>query len=178
MFPSSAPFIRRQSRGFQSGQSFFRLRAQASIEYLIILALVLTLALAVLGAFGLFPSFSFSAQTGDSAKYWATSASPFLVPDFKQTGTSLYIILSNTAPISLTLDSACLSIGSQKYCTATNLATLPPLPPGGRAKLAFLTTSCSGRQVLGYGVNITYHAGALTGLFEHGAKPLYVQCVD
>ncbi|VVB57518.1 Uncharacterised protein [uncultured archaeon] len=151
-------------------------RAQASTEYLIVLALVLTLALVVLGAFGIFPSFSFSAQTGDSARYWATSASPFLVPDFKQTGSSLSVVLSNSAPVSLILSSASLKIRDTPYSTST---TLPlTLPPGGRARLDFTTQSCSGRQVLGYDVNFTYQAGSVSGLYERGAKPLYVQCVD
>ena len=152
-------------------------RAQASTEYLIILAIVLTLALVVLGAFGLFPSFAYSAQTSDSSKYWSTSASPLLIPDFKQTGSSLSLILSNSAPLGLTLDSVSLSTRpGTSYAASTSLPLT--LPPGGRVKLDFTTTSCTGRQMLSYDVNITYQASQVGGLSEHGAKPLYVQCVD
>ncbi len=165
------------SRPLASPVPFRLKRAQASTEYLVILAVVLTLALAVLGAFGLFPSFSFSAQTSDSSKYWSTSASPFLIPDFKQSGSALSVVFVNSASVPLSLDSVNLSTRADTAFSPS--ASFPiTLPPGGRTHLDFTTTSCTGRQVLTYDVNITYHSGAISGLFERGAKPLYVQCVD
>ncbi len=152
-------------------------RAQASTEYLIVLAVVLTLALIILGAFGLFPSFSYGAQAGDSARWWASAASPLQIADFKQTGSSLSIILVNSAPLTVRVGGINLSTRpSAIYTPSTSLPV--SLPSGGRTQVDFTTESCAGRQTLAYEVSISYTAGQVGGLSELGAKPLYVQCSD
>jgi hypothetical protein len=154
-------------------------RAQSSFEYLIILAIVLTLALAVLGSFGLFPSFSYGAQGGDSQRYWATIASPLQVPDLNQNGSSLILILLNQAPVSITIPAGGFNLSTRPDNLYAPSSGLPlTLPPGGRASLPFTTESCAGRQTLLYSVNISYNAEQITGLTQRGAKPLYVQCMD
>lgn len=154
-------------------------RAQSSFEYLIILAVVLTLALATLGLFGIFPSFSYGAQGGDSQRYWATLASPVQVPDFKQTASSLTLIVLNSAPVAITIPSGGFNLSTRADNRYAPAAGLPlTLPPGGRASLTFTTQSCSGRQVLSYLANISYSTEQISGLAQRGAKPIYVQCVD
>jgi len=154
-------------------------RAQSSFEYLIILAVVLTLALAALGVFGVFPSFSYSAQGGDSQRYWATLASPVQVPDFKQTDDSLILIVLNSAPVAITIPAGGANLSTRADNRYAPDAGLPlTLPPGARASLTFTTQSCSGRQVLSYLVNISYSTEQIDDLMQRGAKPIYVQCVD
>lgn len=160
------------------------LRAQSSIEYLIILAIVLTLALAVLGAFGLFPSFTYGAQGGDSARYWSTIASPFEIPDFKQVSTpstSLSLILANTAPVAITIPASGLNLSTRADNRYAPVAGSLPitLPPGARATVTFTSVpSCAGRQTLAYSVNISYSTEQIDNLMQRGAKSLYVQCMD
>ena len=154
------------------------LRAQTSFEYLIILAIVLTLALAVLGAFGLFPSFSYGAQGGDSQRYWSTIASPIQVPDFKQNNSSLTLILLNQASVSINVTGFNLSTRADNGYAPISGSLPIILPPGGRASLNFTTQSCTGRQTLSYSVNISYTTEQINGLMQRGAKPLYVQCMD
>ncbi len=148
--------------------------AQASTEYLIIIAVVLVLALVILGLVGGFPSFSYNAQAGDSARYWSSSASPLAIIDFKQTASALSLRVENRAPVAVSLTNMTLTAAG-----SYPLSGLPiSLPPGGAATLSVTTESCSGHQGISYGVNITYSTDQVSGLTQSGAKPLYVSCSD
>ena len=148
--------------------------AQASTEYLVIIAVVLVLALVILGLLGGFPSFSYNAQAGDSARYWSSSASPLAIVDFKQTASALSLRVENRAPVAVRLDGLTLTAAG-----SYPLSGLPiSLPPGGAATLNLTTESCSGHESVSYGVNITYSTDQVSGLVEGGTKPLYVSCSD
>lgn len=148
--------------------------AQASTEYLVIIAVVLVLSLVILGLMGGFPSFSYNAQAGDSARYWSSSASPIAIIDFKQTGSALALRVENRAPVAIRLISLTLTAAGSYPASGLPLS----LPPGGAATLNLTTESCSGYQSISYGVNITYGTDQVSGLTQGGAKPLYVYCSD
>lgn len=148
--------------------------AQASTEYLVIIAVVLVLALVILGLMGGFPSFSYNAQAGDSARYWSSSASPIAIVDFKQTGSALSLRVENRASLAVSLNSLTLTAAGSYAASGLPLS----LPPGGAATLNLTTEPCSGHQSISYGVNITYGTDQVSGLNEGGAKPLYVYCSD
>lgn len=148
--------------------------AQASTEYLIIIAVVLVLALVILGLMGGFPSFSYNAQAGDSARYWSSSASPIAIIDFKQTGSALALRVENRAPLAIRLDSLTLTAAGSYSVSGLPLR----LSPGGAATLNLTTESCTGHQSISYGVNITYGTDQVSGLTQAGAKPLYISCSD
>lgn len=155
-------------------QSFSKNKTgQGSLEYIVVLALALTLALVILSVSGIFPSLSYDWQTGDSSSYWSRAAAPIAIVDFKQTGSSLSVVLENKASTNLHLSSLQLSTKSN-YSTSS----LPTLPPGGTTSVSLTTESCSGRQVLEYVVQINYSTDQVSSLSERGAKPLYVQCTD
>ena len=152
---------------------------QASTEYLIVLAITLTLALAVLGVVGFFPSFSYDSQVGDSIAYWGNAAAPVSIVGFKQTGANFSATVENRAAANLHLTGFGLTPASSSSSVAYQpAAALPVLPPGGRAAIAVTAVSCSGHQTLSYAVQINYSTDQVANLTETGAKPLYVQCSD
>ena len=148
--------------------------AQASTEYLIIIAIVLALGLVILGLMGGFPSFSYNAQAGDSVRFWSSAASPIAIIDFKQTGNSLSLRLENRASVAIRIDSLNLSTNS-----LYQYGNLPlNMAPGSASTISLTTESCTGHQTVSYGVNISYSTDQVNGLAEVGSKPLYVSCSD
>lgn len=152
------------------------LQAQASTEYLIVIAIVLVLALTIFSAFGSFPSFSYNAQISDSVRWWASAAAPIQIVDFKQTGSSLSLIITNSAPLPLEINSFNLSGETGTYAPASGLPIF--IPAGGRAQANFTAENCTGHKIVSYEISIAYKIGEIGGLAEKGAKPLYVQCSD
>ncbi len=148
--------------------------AQASTEYLVIIAVVLVLALVILGLVGGFPSFSYNAQAGDSVRYWASSASPIAIIDFKQVNSSLSLRVENKAPVAVSITAMSLSAAATYPISGLPIS----LPPGGAATLNLTTESCTGYQSISYAVNITYSTDQVSSLSQSGAKPLYVSCSD
>ena len=155
-------------------ESSHRQPAQASSEYLIIIAIVLALGLVILGLMGGFPSFSYNAQAGDSARFWASAASPVAIIDFIQTANTLSLRLENRASVAIRIDSLNLTSAS-----VHQLGGLPlSLAPGAASTVSLTTESCSGHQSISYLVNISYSTDQISGLTESGTKPLYVSCSD
>jgi len=148
-------------------------RGQGTTEYIILLALVLAFGLAVLGIMGFFPMFSYNSQLADSAKYWADSASPIAIIDFKQQGTSFEAVLENRAPLDLNLTSFILNSGANY-----SAALLPALAPGAKSTLLVVAENCSGRKVVSYNVFINYSTEEIANLTQIGEKKLFVQCLD
>lgn len=149
-------------------------KAQASTEYLVLLAIALILAIIGLGVSGFFPSFSYDAQAGDSMRYWANAASPIAIIDAKQSNATLQLELENRASANLHLT----GLGMKLRDTTYQPASLPVLPPGGRAAVSLTTVSCTGHQSLSYAVQINYSTDQVGGLAQAGAKPLYITCSD
>lgn len=147
---------------------------QSSMEYLVLLAIVLSLALVALAVSGVFPSFAYDAQAGDSAQYWASAAAPIAIIDARQNGTDFAAILENRANANLRLTGFSLTVQGANY-SATGL---PNLPPGGKAMLSLAGPSCTGRKSYAYDVQINYSTDQVAGLSQAGAKPLYIQCID
>ncbi|MFH1306043.1 MAG: hypothetical protein ABIH83_00095 [Candidatus Micrarchaeota archaeon] len=144
------------------------------MEYIVIIAIVLSIAIIVLGISGFFPSFTYSAQMGDSARYWSSAASPIAIIDFKQTADNFSAIIENRASANIQITGFALSTEDGTY-TETGFSSLPP---GGRSSVSFNTQSCSGRRMLMYDVQISYDTDHVSGLNQKGLKQLYVQCTD
>lgn len=158
-----------------SKNSFFSFnKGQSATEYIIILALVLTLALIVFATLTIFPAFSHSAQVGDSIRYWSSAATPIAILDFKQTSSTFEAVLENKADATLVINEFNLSTSSGSYISGSP----PTLAPGERAFVNVTTTSCSGAQTLRYDVYINYSTIEVSGLEQKGLKGLYVTCTD
>ncbi|MCD6415017.1 MAG: class III signal peptide-containing protein [Candidatus Diapherotrites archaeon] len=93
-------------------------KAQASTEYLIILAVVIIVALIVVGVMGWFPSTSGSVKEQQSKTYWST-ATPFSITDVKYSGTTLELSLQNKMQDKLELTGVTVA-GTAGTVTDTN----------------------------------------------------------
>jgi len=78
---------------------FFPSRGQATVEYLIILAIGLTIALIGIGLYGFFPDVSQDLQNNQLQIYWREQARPFLVEDaiYDKTNQRFYVALRSLA---------------------------------------------------------------------------------
>jgi hypothetical protein len=152
--------------------SFYK--GQSATEYIIILALVLTLALIVFATISIFPAFSYSGQVGDSIRYWSSAASPIAILDYKQTSDTFEAALENRADATLQITAFNLSTSSATYSAGSPLTLA-----AGERKIASITTvDCSGEQTLRYDVYFQYSTSEVSGLEQKGLKGLYVTCSD
>lgn len=154
--------------------SFSYFFAQATVEYIIIIALILVLAIIILSVSGFFPSFAYSAQTTDSAKYWAESAYPIAIIDYMQENDKLSLILENRASANIDISEFEVTNAGLAY----SRSSIDSIPPGGRSSVILTTISCSGSKTLEYGVEIEYNTDSVSGLEQNGIKPLYIRCKD
>lgn len=74
-----------------------RMKAQASVEYLIVLAIAIVLAIVVLAVLGFFPNFSSNIDHRAAENFWRTQARPFSAVDayFNVQNRLTYIALEN-----------------------------------------------------------------------------------
>ena len=154
--------------------SFFppRFFAQASVEYIVLLAIALSIGMIVLAISGYFPSFSYSAQTGDSSRYWEGGASPIAIIDFMQADDRLSLVIENKASANLQISNFSLVLQRSAYLNTSGFS----LPSGGKATISFATKNCSPRKTFSYDISINYSTDDVTGLSQTGLKPLYVTC--
>ncbi len=166
-------------------------KGQGATEYIVVLAIVLMVALVVVGLLGFFPGFSSDTQTSESSSYWQ-SAKPVAIIDAIQfstggVGQNVTLVIENHAPASITI-------------TSINLTSIPSAlgawnaTPGGtgsltmaagdRGSVMFFNASttqlpdCAGRsgKTYSYNVSFTYNQDPLSGKAEKGSKPVVVTC--
>lgn len=147
-------------------------RAQAAVEYIIILSVVLILGTIILAITGFFPTFSYGSQVGDSIKYWQTTASPIAIIDTTQSGTTFEAVLENKASANIQITGFKLTHGTTEY----NQHTLNSMPPGSKQSFSLTAQDCAGRQTLEYAVQISYNTDSVSSLVQKGVKHLFVQC--
>jgi hypothetical protein len=96
-------------------------KAQTATEYLIILAVVIIIALIVVGIRGGIPSISLSGQNGTSTSYWGTS--DIAITQFAASSATgdLDITLRNNLPNGITLTEVTVGTGTQT-CDQTSLS--------------------------------------------------------
>ncbi|MFA5108816.1 MAG: hypothetical protein WC492_04790, partial [Candidatus Micrarchaeia archaeon] len=112
-----------------------------------------------------------SAQTGDSAKYWSSSASPIAIIDSRQINTSLELVLENRAGAQITIHNASVSTKAGIYSNSTSIR----LAPGATATSSFSVWQCSARQPASYDIIFSYSLDDIN-LTQKGLKPLYILC--
>lgn len=147
------------------------MKGQGATEYLVILAVVLIVALVVIGLLGWFPGVAGSAREQQSATYWQ-GASPFSITAFKMNGTTATLAVANRLSTKLTLtnvsfDGTDLAVGSTTF-------------KGGEEKTVTgtLGASCgsAGTPFEYTTVVLTYTQGSITGIKQTGDKPLIGKC--
>ncbi len=126
-------------------------KAQAATEYLIVLAVVIIIALIVIGVMGGIPGIGAGARGRASAAYWSTA--DIAIPSYANSATTGWSInvknnIRNTVTITaLTIDGDAPAVG-----------VLPlTLAAGGTGSISITATpACTATQAFSSGVEITY----------------------
>ncbi|MDE1798136.1 MAG: class III signal peptide-containing protein [Candidatus Micrarchaeota archaeon] len=169
-------------------------RGQGATEYIVLLAIVLMVALIVVGLLGFFPSFSTNTQVTEYTQYWAVQR-PLAILDAAQlstggVGQNLTISIENHGTSSLTITKINVSLtpaGSLGLGTGTpGNGSVLSLAPGDRGSIRIFNSSvlgntlgnCAGNagKYLTYNVTVTYNQDPFTGKVETGSKPVAVLC--
>ncbi len=145
-------------------------KAQGTTEYLIILAVIIVIALVVVGVMGWVPGLSGGITEQQSRAYWQSTA-PFAIKEYKISGTTASLEVQNVSANKLTLTDVELdgegSIASNVEFNA------------GESKLVTVTiTTACGDPGTGFDKNVsfTYNSKNVTGLVQIGDKGLIGKC--
>jgi len=146
-------------------------RGQAAIEYLIILAVVVIIALIVIGVIGGFPGMTRGVSERDSAAYWA-GADIGITRYYLSNGTTTsQLVLRNNRLFQVNVSTITFD-GSSVFATAT------PLAPGSSTSVNLTAAACAtSGQTSTHNVVITYKDATygVTYTFT-GEKPLVGTC--
>ena len=158
-----------------SGAAIFPkgLRGQASTEYLIILAVVIVVALVVVGILGWFPGLGGGIRESASQSYWK-SATPFSISEYRVTA---------AGNVTLTMQNVLEQSVSVTLISFNNLNTTfsPAIDFGSGDKrvVQFNLTQKSCPKIgdsFSYTVRITYDTENIPGNQQIGDKPLVGKC--
>lgn len=148
-------------------------KGQASTEYLIILAVVIIVALIVVGVMGWFPGISGAVTETESKQYWSGMASPLSVLDYKYSGTNLQVSMKNMGTDRLNLTAV-------KVATVDGTVTAVLFTAGETKAITIADVTDCGTAGTPFSVNLvmTYDnvESTLTGISETGTKPLVGKC--
>ncbi|MCX8163695.1 MAG: class III signal peptide-containing protein [Candidatus Micrarchaeota archaeon] len=148
------------------------LRGQTSVEYIILIAVVLSIGLIVLILGGFFPSFSFSSEFQSSKNYWENT-SPIAIIDSYQQNSTLYLVLKNKANTLINISSIKAVYGlKEEYSYLQNIV----LFPGQSQKIFFSAKNCQKSQNIFYDLTFFYSTQSVSNLSFRGTKPLYLIC--
>jgi hypothetical protein len=156
-------------------------RGQAAIEYLIILAVVVIIALIVIGVIGGFPGMTRGISERDSAAYWAgadvgitrysLSSTPGLLIDV--------VIIRNNRLFSINVTSISLDGGTTNMLNSTTQTAGILLAPGSAAQvfLNIAASPCTATQSYSKNVVISYKDSTYGTAYNFtGEKPLVGTC--
>ncbi|MDE1798646.1 MAG: hypothetical protein KGH63_04565, partial [Candidatus Micrarchaeota archaeon] len=167
---------------------------QGATEYIVVLAIVLMVALVVVGLLGFFPSFSTNTQVTEYTQYWAVQR-PLAVLDAAQlssggTTQNATFSIENHGTSSITITKMNVSLtpagsGAVGIGTPGNGSSFT-LAPGDRTSIMIYNNSPAGGYLgdcgtssgkyLTYNVTITYNQDPFTAKVETGSKPMAVLC--
>ena len=149
-------------------------RGQGTTEYLIILAVVIVIALIVVGVMGWIPGLGTGITESQSKAYWQ-STSPFAITTYQVTDAAVpTIVARNNTSQSLSITG--MTINSVAYTTDTDFT-------GGAEASVTLDGSnvtCTGGNPYSYEVEIEYTktvGGTTVPLTQIGTKPMVGVCV-
>lgn len=154
-------------------------RAQGAVEYLVILAMVLLIAVVVISLLGAYPAVGGEMRGTEQSSYWM-AAQPFGIRDAQQIGMArITLVLINHAPRPLTLTSVNLTFSDGTWHANSTRAEFNP----GESRIITITgsaalpdcTSHSGRS-FSYIVSIIYDDDPLKNKLQPGSLPLGVNC--
>ncbi|VVB98566.1 Uncharacterised protein [uncultured archaeon] len=147
------------------------MRGQASTEYIVILAVVLVVALVVIGLLGQFTGFSTAGLEQQSTAYWQAT-SPFSIQNAKVSGNTVQLDIKNQLTQRLNLT----NISFDGVDVGTGARTFAP---GQTVTLGGTITgfNCTSAQPYEFTkVIIRYDQGSISGLTQVGDKSLAGKC--
>lgn len=149
------------------------MKGQGSTEYLVILAVVLVVALIVIGLLGQFTGFGSAGLEQQSKAYWQ-GTSPFSILNAKVTNTSVQLEVMNKLSQKLTLTDLTFDAGSIN-ASLGNVSFAP-----GQTRVisgsAGLPCGVPGSTYQVDVVKLVYNVGGVTGQTQVGDKALYGKC--
>jgi phage-related minor tail protein len=146
-------------------------RGQAAIEYLIILAVVVIIALIVIGVIGGFPGMTRGISERDSASYWAAA----------DVGITRYFVSGGTPTISLIVVRNnrlfAVNITSITLAGASVNSTVLPLAPGSSSSMYITAPTCTAGQSYSWTAVVNYQDSVYGNAYSFtGEKPLVGTC--
>ena len=148
----------------------FSRKGQGTTEYLIILAVIIVIALVVVGVMGWFPGLSTGITEQQSKAYWQ-SASPLAITDWSVTSSGAIFTVQNmtTDKIQLkdiSMDGTALGLADANISAGSNTTTTLDN-----------TVTCTSGSNYQYNIAISYDVvGGITGKTQTGQKPLIGTC--
>ena len=154
-------------------------RAQGAVEYLVILAVVLVIAVVVVSLLGLYSSSGGEMRGNEQSSYWM-AAQPFGIRDSQQAGrASITLVLVNHAPRPLTLTRVNLTFSPGTWFANSTRTEFDP----GESQIIVIAGNASmpncasnSTRSFSYTVSILYDDDPLTGKLQPGSLPLSVNC--
>ncbi|MFH1663269.1 MAG: hypothetical protein ABH986_00370 [archaeon] len=148
----------------------FGRKAQGTTEYLIILAVIIVIALVVVGVMGWVPGLSGGITEQQSKAYWQ-STSPFTMLEYKFSGTTADLEVQNVSANKLTLTEV-------KFDGVGTLAASVSFNAGERKLVQLTALNACGNLGAGFDKNVmfTYNSKNVTGLVQIGDKGLIGKC--
>lgn len=146
------------------------LKAQGTTEYLIILAIVIVIALVVVGVLGGFPKIGGNINEAQSKTYWA-SIQPIGIIDWKMvsSGSSTFVFQNNSSTNNLQVTELSLN-GTAMSIADTNINA------GAKASLSGTGVNCTGGSTYSYNAVITYNTPDISAKTFTGSVPIVGTC--
>ena len=149
-------------------------RGQAAIEYLIILAVVVIIALIVIGVIGGFPGMTRGISERDSASYWA--AADIGITRYYMSATTVYsqLVVRNNRLFAINFTGISLDSGSNILNYTTGIV----IAPGSSVAVNLTATGCSPAGTsYSKNINISYKDATYGNVYSFtGEKPLVGTC--
>jgi len=145
-------------------------KGQGATEYLIILAVIIVIALVVVGVMGWFPGLSGGITEQQSKAYWQ-STSPLALSDWHITASNgTFVVQNNSADkiqlTDITVDGTALGLADANISAGASTTTA-----------ADVDVTCTTEQTYNYEVKISYDVvGGITGKTLTGDKPIVGTC--
>lgn len=144
-------------------------RGQGTTEYLIILAIVIVIALVVVGVLGGFPSLGAGVSEGTSKTYW-TGTSPLAITESSISTSTGTLVIKNMTAGTIVLDDVNYN-GTMAGLTDVTIGA------GGTTNVTDTDFTCTTRgQMFTKTIALKYNTANLTGQFFTGIQPLVGQC--
>lgn len=165
-------------------------RGQGSVEYLLIIGVVLIIALMVISVLSFFPSTAGESVASQSQLYWRGQAKPFSVIDaaFSSDGLcgaetpdgGIIMVVKNTDKYNLTLRSVYLDNEQYDVCGLHNATSSLEFTPGQErvigVELDGTSGFCSDRSSRSVKLDLLYNSPYIESRVQTGAVNLHIPC--